>query len=695
MADQKISELTTLTGANVADDDAIAIVDTSATETKKIVFSELKNALDTATGFVRITGDTMTGALDVQSTITSDGLTTSGVVKAPDGSNSAPAYTNSGDADGGMYFPAANQVSFASGGRERLNIGSNGDISFYEDTGTTAKLTWDASAEMLTTSGLTVDGDANLSGAAVNFDLDETDTTDLNTRFRQSAGQLFIQTLNDAKSLGSNRVNINHTTGDISFYEDTGSTAKFFWDASAESLGIGTSSPTAVSGSVALEITGTSGSEVIIGSVDTTATAGDLFGAIAFKSIDSNGTPPHYSGIKATAADTFGGASLEFYAGRSNYESNDPRFVIEGPQSVSGEAMRIDSSGRLGIGRTPTSNLLEVADTIKLTNLGTSEGFIGFNTNGQKLSMTATDAVGAGMKFEVGASEAMRIDSSGNVLVSHTGSVYNNINTTSTIGSSLTVNGEIFACSDQSSGVMILNRKTAGDGDILGFRKNGSPVGSIGSVSGSVSYIVLDPRTNGSGIRGTTNGLLPTNQAGTATNDHVDLGSDTNAFRNLYLSGGVYLGGVGSANKLDDYEYGFFEPTYTGSTTNPSGVTYDPTVGNEGYYVKVGRAVFIQINIRTDAISNVGAGDLRISGLPFAAASVSGQGGFASFAVGQSTDFAGEAPSSGYVTEGSTNITLFYRLTSDGSSSSSQCTDLGTGTNDNLVRISGTYYSTA
>jgi hypothetical protein len=33
-------------------------------------------------------------------------------------------------------------------------------------------------------------------------------------------------------------------SGDISFYEDTGSTAKLFWDASAESLGIGTSSPT-------------------------------------------------------------------------------------------------------------------------------------------------------------------------------------------------------------------------------------------------------------------------------------------------------------------------------------------------------------------------------------------------------------------------------------------------------------------
>ncbi len=71
MADQKISELTALTGANVADDDAIAIVDTSATETKKIVFSELKNALDTATDFVRITGDTMTGDLTVPNVVVS------------------------------------------------------------------------------------------------------------------------------------------------------------------------------------------------------------------------------------------------------------------------------------------------------------------------------------------------------------------------------------------------------------------------------------------------------------------------------------------------------------------------------------------------------------------------------------------------------------------------------------------------
>jgi hypothetical protein len=33
--------------------------------------------------------------------------------------------------------------------RKRLTLGTDGDISFYEDTGTTPKLFWDASAESL------------------------------------------------------------------------------------------------------------------------------------------------------------------------------------------------------------------------------------------------------------------------------------------------------------------------------------------------------------------------------------------------------------------------------------------------------------------------------------------------------------------------------------------------------------------
>ena len=119
MADQKISELTALTGANVADDDAIAIVDTSATETKKIVFSELKNALDTATGFVRITGDTMTGDL------TTTGLTVDGTSRFNNyidfgGSISTPSTAAA------IYRPADNQLAFSTANSERMRIDSSG-----------------------------------------------------------------------------------------------------------------------------------------------------------------------------------------------------------------------------------------------------------------------------------------------------------------------------------------------------------------------------------------------------------------------------------------------------------------------------------------------------------------------------------------------------------------------------------------
>jgi hypothetical protein len=42
---------------------------------------------------------------------------------------------------------------------------------------------------------------------------------------------------------GTKALEVDQATGDLSLFEDTGTTAKFFWDASAESLGIGTSSP--------------------------------------------------------------------------------------------------------------------------------------------------------------------------------------------------------------------------------------------------------------------------------------------------------------------------------------------------------------------------------------------------------------------------------------------------------------------
>ena len=115
-----------------------------------------------------LAGGTMTGALDVQSTITADGLTVDG-----------NATFNGGDTT----------IDFSSG---------------------TGRFTTQNSFVF------TVDDDNNSTSQALYF--------------RANSGKE-IATFSE--------------TGDISFYEDTGSTAKLFWDASAESLGIGTSSPAA------------------------------------------------------------------------------------------------------------------------------------------------------------------------------------------------------------------------------------------------------------------------------------------------------------------------------------------------------------------------------------------------------------------------------------------------------------------
>ena len=65
----------------------------------------------------------------------------------------------------------------------------------------------------------------------------------------------------------------------------------------------------------------------------------------------------------------------------------------------------------------------------------------------------------------------------------------------------------------------------------------------------------------GGGLTGTANAVMPTSNAGVIgdANTSLDLGMQVDMpLGTLYLSGGVYLGGTGSANKLDDYEQATF-----------------------------------------------------------------------------------------------------------------------------------------
>jgi len=227
--------------------------------------------------------------------------------------------------------------------------------------------------------------------------------------------------------------------------------------------------------------------------------------------------------------------------------------------------MRIDSSGRVGIGRAPSisNSKLEVggADNVSLINVEASGV-----TGGMGIGST-------GLQFFHGSSAKMRIDSSGNLLVGKT-SVDN-----STTGIMAKAGGQLSAVV-QDAAPLFANR-TNTDGAVVLVRKDNSTVGSIGSVSGTSVYI--DGGASRTGVEFGATGLSP-RYNGATDDDQVNLGYSTNRFKDLYLSGGVYLGGTGSANYLDDYEEG------TISSRSVLGITAT-TKTVTGSYTKIGRVV--------------------------------------------------------------------------------------------------------
>jgi len=149
-----------------------------------------------------------------------------------------------------------------------------------------------------------------------------------------------------------------------------------------------------------------------------------------------------------------------------------------------------------------------------------------------------------------------------------------------------------------------LNRKGS-DGSIIELYKDtGSLVGSIGTANGDLNI-------NGdTGIRFQDTSIMP-RRAGSDVDATVDIGLASHRWKDLYLSGGVYLGGTGAANKLDDYEEGTWTPNLTDSSNNSVSQS-----GQSGHYTKIGNMVYVIFGIQVSSISGAGNG-LQIRNLPF------------------------------------------------------------------------------
>ena len=286
----------------------------------------------------------------------------------------------------------------------------------------------------VTTGGLTVDGTAIVQSAEPRFILGETDVIGKNTRFRNTGGQLQIQTIDDAYFSATNRILLDHATGDISFYEDTGTTAKMVWDASAESLGIGTSSPDSkleVAGpdETQIKVTGASGVEAVLRASASTVTVGsntahNLYlrtNNSARMTIESGGnvgigtispdyaldleqsnTGIHALRIRNTNSGSGATGRILFHNDQSTNvvqsfiqqkSSSDPSYanaLLMGSTfahpvvffTSSAERMRLDSSGNLGLGVEPsgwasTFKSLDIqTNGISVTSTGTADARI-------------------------------------------------------------------------------------------------------------------------------------------------------------------------------------------------------------------------------------------------------------------------------------------------------------------------------
>ena len=170
-----------------------------------------------------------------------------------------------------------------------------------------------------------------------------------------------------------------------------------------------------------------------------------------------------------------------------------------------------------------------------------------------------------------------------------------------------------FAIHTRESGPALYARRigsgASDDGDILALQNANGDVGSIGSYSDDMTIGTGDTRIR---FIDSLDCIVPVSDAsGTSRDANVDLGYSSIRFKDIYTSGGIYLGAASAgspvaANYLDDYEEG----SWTGSLT-----TGTATIENE-WYVKIG--AFVIVSAKLSSFSDTSSGNaVIVGGLPF------------------------------------------------------------------------------
>ena len=487
--------------------------------------------------------------------VTMDGLTV-------DGNTSSQTYRSS-RTDGDVYIQATTDTDFVKiGTQTKINallVDGSGDISFYDDTGSTQGLFWDASAETLaightnpsSTYRLDVAGSIRSTGTAPSYTLQESDAgnqtwlmasyggtfavrdttvsgsayplqiqaaTPSNTLYLKSDGNVGIGTDSPSDKLTVNGT-INHTnSSDVYKIFSTGSGLIYAGSTSSSSVafitGGGEKARLDTSGNLGINTTAPSEKLHVEGRIRLGTTPAIVSHDNITIDIDQN----------------------------NNSGSNYFRVTHDGESS---ELFRVGENGNVGIGTNNPSATLDVTNAsgqagIDVDSFTNNNSYISFKENGTSRFSINHDTSSNALTFynSYGSSEAARIDSSGKIGIG-TSSPVTPLHV-STAKSSVTDSVLTLQDTTETFGKMI---EFVGQGStdcrgIIGFQEPEDNAPELYIANGGV-----ETSGNGVGLAFwsyiTVNRIIPCDNLGALRDDAIDLGSSNARFDDIYATNGT------------------------------------------------------------------------------------------------------------------------------------------------------------
>jgi len=473
--------------------------------------------------------------------------------------------TDSGTGDLYIQGSSAIRLTNPAGNETFAVFNDNGAASLYYDNGvslSTAATGIDVTGSV-TADGLTVDGQGTITKAVA-----DQLTLAYNASNSTSYGYFSIVNNNIGNEFsihtgGSKSLNLD-ANGDISFYNTGGTSQSLFWDASAESLGIGTTSLTTSDGSN-VELSAATSSRVILASTGTggrkwamaTGTTGSLdfydYDASAYRMrIDASGNVSIGTSnslgvltIKAPASDdqdiitiTEDGINQAFSINGNFAGSGSTGNAITLDSYWVDDIISFSGDGSVGIGTSTPSDTYNYGKALDLQSSTGAAIYLRDSDNTNNFGFISYDGgenrcvIGGGgtayLRLISAGAECGRFDTSGNLLVGKTATSF------SLAGIGLMANDQILATA-ASDNPLALNRLTT-DGDIARFYKDSALVGSIGTIN-SALYIGTLSENSGITFQGTA--LQPTNGAQNRVDNTNDIGSGTYRWDDIYATNGT------------------------------------------------------------------------------------------------------------------------------------------------------------